>query len=180
MDFTPNVLLSLLQPLLSVASNEWSKKAEFATLRHLAYERLSRELYWNAECLWKSSDDPSAGYLEILRTDAFDLLVTTNVPLDILLREPVRSDWLEAEPYSQLQFKQRIDGCIRISDLVDKVYNRIWMLKHMKLVEFSNGDIEHLLDVLLFTLAHINLERRDIRASRLSLRNQLAQIMPWN
>jgi hypothetical protein len=53
------------------------------------------------------------------------------------------------------------------------------MLKHMKRAELSNGDIAHLVDVLLFTLAHINIERRDIRASRLSLRNQLAQIMPW-
>lgn len=45
MDLSLGVLSTLLRPLLSVAADDWSKKSEFKTLRHLAYERLSRELH---------------------------------------------------------------------------------------------------------------------------------------
>jgi len=118
MDLSLGVLSTLLRPLLSVAADDWSKKSEFKTLRHLAYERLSRELHWNAECLSKVTDDSSSGYIELLRTESFDSLVAASVPLDLILGDSVRVDWLEAEPYSQQQFKHRIESCVSISDLV--------------------------------------------------------------
>jgi hypothetical protein len=94
MDLSLGVLSSLLQPLLTVATDDWSKRSEFKALRHLAYERLSRELHWNAECLWKVADDSSNGYIELLRTEAFDSMVAASVPLDFILGDPVRTDWL--------------------------------------------------------------------------------------
>lgn len=178
MDLSISVLSSLLRPLLSVAIDDWSKKAEFKTLRHLAYERLSRELHWNAECLWKISDDLGDGYIELLRTEAFDSLVAASVPLDLLLDAPVRADWLEAEPYCRQQFKQRIESCKSISDLVDRVYNRLWMLKHRHKSELGHGDIQYLINLLLFALAHINMGRRDMHPSRANLSKIISQLIP--
>ena len=178
MDLSLGVLSTLLRPLLSVAADDWSKKSEFKTLRHLAYERLSRELHWNAECLWKVTDDSSTGYIELLRTEAFDSLVAASVPLDLILDDPVRADWLETEPYSQQQFKHRIESCDSISDLIDRVYNRLWMLKHKHQNELGHGDIPYLINLLLFTLAHINMGRRSMHASRVNLRKQIAQLIP--
>ena len=178
MDLSIGVLSTLLRPLLSVASDDWSKKAEFKTLRHLAYERLSRELHLNAECLWKVTDDSSNGYIELLRTEAFDSLVAASVPLDLLLGEPVRVDWLEAEPYSRQQFKHRIESCKSISDLVDRVYNRLWMLKHRHQSELAHGDIPYLINLLLFSLAHINMGRRGMHASRANFSKLIAQLIP--
>jgi hypothetical protein len=79
MDLSLGVLSTLLRPLLSVAADDWSKKSEFKTLRHLAYERLSRELHWNAECLWKVTDDSSTGYIELVRTEALTLLTKSAI-----------------------------------------------------------------------------------------------------
>ncbi|WP_208674011.1 hypothetical protein [Synechococcus elongatus] len=177
MTLPASVFLSLLTPLLSVANTEWSKKAEFKTLRHLSYERLSRELHWNAECLWRLSDDPSSNeYINLLRTEAFDSLVAVSMPLDLLLGEPVRVDWLEAEPYSRPQFKHRIEDCVSISDLVDRVHNRLWMLKHRHKNNLGYGDILYLIDLLVFTLAHINMGRYNLRPSRLTFNKQLDRL----
>lgn len=178
MDLSIGVLSSLLQPLLSVATDDWGKKAEFKTLRHLAHERLSRELHWNAECLWKVSDDSGSVYIELLRTEAFDSLVAASVPLDLMLGEPVRADWLESEPYCRQQFKHRLESCKTSSDLVDRVYNRIWMLKHRHKSELEYGDIQYLINLLIFTLAHINMGRRDIRASRANFSKLVSQLVP--
>lgn len=178
MDLSIGVLSTLLRPLLSVATDDWGKKAEFKTLRHLAYERLSRELHWNAECLWKVSDDSGSQYIELLRTEAFDSLVAASVPLDLLLGEPVRADWLESEPYCRQQFKHRIESCKTISDLIDRVYNRLWMLKLKHKSELGHGDIQYLINLLLFTLAHINMGRRDMHASRANFRKLISQLMP--
>ena len=178
MDLSISILSSLLRPLLSVATDEWGKKAEFKTLRHLAYERLSRELHWNAECLWNVSDGSSNGYIELLRTEAFDSLVAASVPLDLLLAEPVRADWLECEPYCQQQFKHRIESCRSVSELVDRVYNRLWMLKHRHEGELGYGDTQYLINLLLFVLAHVNMARRDMHASRANMSKLISQLMP--
>ena len=100
------------------------------------------------------------------------------MPLDLILDAPVRADWLEAEPYSQQQFKHRIESCESISDLIDRVYNRLWMLKHKHQSELGHGDIPYLVNLLLFTLAHINMGRRNMHASRINLRKQIAQLIP--
>lgn len=178
MDLSISVLSSLLRPLLSVASDDWVKMAEFKTLRHLAYERLSRELHWNAECLWKVSDDSGGEYIELLRTEAFDSLVAASVPLDLLLGESVRADWLDSEPYCRQQFKHRIDSCKTISDLVGRAYNRLWMLRYKCKSELGYGDIQYLINLLLFTLAHVNMGRRGIRPSRASFSKLISQLMP--
>ncbi len=178
MDLSLGVLSTLLRPLLSVATDDWSKRSEFKTLRHLAYERLSRELHWNAECLWKVTDNGSNGYIELLRTEAFDSLVAASVPIDHILGDPVRADWLENEPYSRPQFKHRIESCESISHLVDRVYNRLWMLKHRHQSELGNSDVSYLINLLLFTLAHINMGRRNMQASRSYFRKQIALLAP--
>lgn len=178
MDLSIGVISTLLRPLLSVATDDWGKKAEFKTLRHLAYERLSRELHWNAECLWKVSDDFGGQYIELLRTEAFDSLVAASVPLDFLLGEPVRADWLESEPYCRQQFKHRIESCKTVSDLVDRVYNRLWMLKLKHKSELGHGDIQYLINLLLFALARVNMGRRNMYASRANLGKLVSQLIP--
>ncbi len=70
-----SIINGLVKPLLSIASKDWANRQEFVTLRHLAHERISRELHWNLECTWKMDSDWSSSYASLLRTVAFDELV---------------------------------------------------------------------------------------------------------
>jgi hypothetical protein len=165
MELSIEVLSILIKPLLSLAKDKWNKRSEFQTLRHLAYERLSRELHWNAECLYKHKSDNNQLYFELLRTDAFDLLVSQNIPLDYLMSEPINHSELDNLSDSKDQFRKRIDGCAQVSDLIDRVYNRLWMLKHRQEGGISPGDTKYLLNLTLFTLAHLINGRRELSSN---------------
>jgi hypothetical protein len=165
MDLSIGVVSSLLKPLLSVASTHWTQMAEYQTLRRLAYEMLSRELHWNAECLCTIDANTSSEYIEILRTEAFDSLVASSVPMDLLLADPVRIEWLETGRYSTQQFKRRVNNIPNVSELIDRVYNRLWMLKHRNKKDLAKGDIAYLTSLLLFALAHVNLGRHNQQES---------------
>lgn len=66
----------------------------------------------------------------MLQTAAFDELVLRGAPLDRLFCDAIRSEWLDTSPYNASQFQGRIDRFSTVSDLLDRVYNRIWMLVH--------------------------------------------------
>ena len=104
-------------------------------------------------------------YFELLRTDAFDLLVSQNIPLDYLMSEPINHSELDNLSDSKDQFRKRIDGCAQVSDLIDRVYNRLWMLKHRQEGGISPGDTKYLLNLTLFTLAHLINGRRELSSN---------------
>lgn len=100
----------LVKPLLLIAEKDWSKRQEFVTLQHLAHERISRELHWNLECIWKLDGDPSSPYASLLRTVAFDEIISSGVPLDRLFLDSIRSEWLDTSPYNSAISQQPVSG----------------------------------------------------------------------
>lgn len=162
------VINSLVKPLLLVAEKDWTSRQEFIALRHLAHERISRELHWNLECIWKLDSDASSPYASLLRTAAFDELVLSGVPLDRLFRDSIRLEWLDTSPYNSGQFQARVDHFSTVSDLLDRTYNRIWMLIHRSSHRLSVGDVAYLRTLIQFTLIHVNVVRRSLRPTQKS------------
>lgn len=103
------VINGLVKPLLLIADKEWSSRQEFVTLKHLAHERISRELQWNLECIWKLDSDPSLSYALLLRTFAFDELVLSGVPLDRLFCDLMRPEWLDTSPIIVVSLKNELN-----------------------------------------------------------------------
>lgn len=162
------VINSLVKPLLLIAEKDWSSRQEFVTLQHLAHERISRELHWNLECIWKLDADASSPYASLLRTAAFDELVSSGVPLDRLFRDSIRSEWLNTSPYNGGQFQARIESFSTVSDLLDRTYNRIWMLVHRNNQDLAKGDVAYVRILVQFTLIHVNVVRRSLRPTQKS------------
>jgi hypothetical protein len=161
------VINGLVKPLLLIAGKDWSSRQEFLTLRHLAHERISRELHWNLECIWKLDSDASP-YASLLRTAAFDELVSSGVPLDLLFSDSIRSEWLDTSPYNNSQFQARIEHSSTVSDLLDRAYNRIWMLVHRSSHCLAMGDVVYLRTLIQFTLIHVNVVRYSLRPTQKS------------
>jgi hypothetical protein len=162
------VINSLVKPLLLIAEKDWSNRQEFVTLQHLAHERISRELHWNLECIWKLDADASSPYASLLRTAAFDELVSSGVLLDRLFSGSIRSEWLDTSPYNNSQFQARIESFSTVSDLLDRTYNRIWMLVHRNSQDLPKGDVAYVRTLVQFTLIHVNVVRRSLRPTQKS------------
>lgn len=160
------VINGLVKPLLLIADKEWSSRQEFVTLRHLAYERISRELQWNLECIWKLDSDPSLSYALLLRTVAFDELVLSGVPLDRLFCDLKRPEWLDTSPNNSSQFQERIEPFSTVSDLLDITYSCVWMIVHRSSNDLEMGDMGYVRTLIQFTLIHVNVVRRSLRPSR--------------
>ncbi|WP_338430216.1 hypothetical protein [Synechococcus elongatus] len=167
MDPAVSLITALIRSLALVAQNDWKDKEEYKLLRHLAHERISRELFWNIECLRRHlNSDSHSSYLDLIRTDSFDDLVEKEIPLDRLFEYAIKNDFREVEPYCQDKFRNNIQGIENISELIDRVYNRLWMLKHRKNNELPLGDVKYLLDLTIFTYVHTTLFRRNYHKDR--------------
>ncbi len=160
------VINSLVKPLLLIADKEWSSRQEFVTLRHLAHERISRELQWNLECIWKLDLDPSSPYALLLRTAAFDELVLSGVPLDRLFCDLMRPEWLDTSPYNSSQFQERIEPFSTVSDLLDRTYSCIWMIIHRISHDLEMGDTDYVRTLIQFILIHVSVVRHPLRPTR--------------
>ena len=175
MDPTLGILTALLKPLTSVAQDKWSQKEEYKLLQHLSHERISRELFWNIECIRRYRDDiENISYVDLIRTQAFDGLVESEIPLDYLFNHEVNPEFREVEPYSSAQFKNNIQGIANVSELVDRTYNRLWMLKHRKEKSLPLGDIDYLLNLTVFTFLHTTLVRRNSQKERQNPKSLIA------
>lgn len=171
------IIGTLLSPLLSMASSEWTSRNEFKTLRGLALERLCRELRWNVECIQASKADRTAVTLSLLRTKAFDSLVQADAPLDVLLKEDVRHEWLRERSFQSHNIHHAIRACSTVSDLIDESYHRIWMIKHLRQ---EAGLIDYFIemrDLTLITLAHTQFYRRHGRPTKVSFLSVLDDLM---
>jgi len=74
-------LSKLLEKLSDEAIDNYKSAKEFQRVKAIANERISRELFWNNECLSYASTNQGEGHLHLVRTSAFDELVSTGVPL---------------------------------------------------------------------------------------------------
>ena len=147
---------SLLGGLLKTGIDQWSKNQDFNTLRLLAHERISRELFWNQECLNVRRKEEQRSYWELIRTEAFDELVNMGAPVDELFRDPIHALNEADSPLIDAQLRSRIEKSDRISMLLDRTYNRLWMLRHRTSKELSPGDISYLRKLVKLSLHEVN------------------------
>ena len=152
--------------MLLVAGKDWLSRQEFVTLRHFAHERISRELQWNLECIWKLDLDPSSAYAFLLQTAAFDELVLSGVPLDRLFCDLMRPEWLNTLLYNSSQFKVQIESFSTVPDLLDRTFSCIWMIVHRSNNDLEMGDLDHVRTLIQFTLIHVNVVRHSLRPAR--------------
>jgi hypothetical protein len=71
-------------------------------------------------------------------------------------------------PYNSCQFQSRIESFSTVSDLLDRTYNRIWMLVHPNSQDLPKGDVAYVRTLVQFTLIHVNVVRRSLRPTQKS------------
>lgn len=61
-----------------------------------------------------------------------------------------------------------MESFTRVSDLLDRSYNRIWMLVHRNSQDLPKGDVAYVRTLVQFTLTHVNVVWRSLRATQKS------------
>lgn len=153
----PTSLISaLVLRLLDSGINKVKDERRLRELKLLAHERIARELFWNLECLSsRAKDQERRVYLGLLRTEAFDELVKIGAPLDQIFDAPIASlVGVPSESIPQL-LRSRLNGVNRVSMLLDRIYNRIWMLHHRLQNDLSIGDIPYLRQLVRLSLTEV-------------------------
>ena len=86
-------------------------------------------------------------------TDAFDDLVKLGAPIDDIFGSHIAA--LYGPPTSALpkQLRRRLKGLNRLSHLLDRTCNRIWMLRHRVTHGLGLGGISYLRQLLKLSLA---------------------------
>ena len=148
-----SVFSQLLLRLVNSGFDKFKDNNNFLVLRRLAHERICRELFWNLECISNSRPNERSVYLSLMRTDAFDDLVKLGAPVDDIFCSNI--DALKGLPADALskQFRRRLKGVNRLSHLLDRTYNRIWMLRHRVTHSLELGDISYLRQLVKLSLA---------------------------
>jgi hypothetical protein len=148
-----SLISSLVLRLVDSGINKAKDERRLRELKLLAHERIARELFWNLECLSsRAKDEERRVYLGLLRTDAFDELVNISAPLDQIFATAIVS--LVGVPSESIpqQLRQRLKGVDRLSMLLDRTYNRIWMLHHRLKNDLRVGDIAYLRQLVKLSL----------------------------
>lgn len=143
-----SIFSSLLGRVVESGFNKLKSNQEFLILRRLAHERISRELFWNMECISSGRAHERATYLALMRTDAFDELVKLGAPLDDIFDAPLSALAGPPSPALSKQFSRRLNGVTRLSMLLDRTYNRAWMLRHRVKHGLPLGDLTYLRQLL--------------------------------
>jgi len=87
-----------------------------------------------------------------MRADAFDDLVKLGAPMGYIFRSHVFA--LDGPPASTLskQLRRRLKGVNRLSHLLGRTYNRIWMLRHRVTHGLELGDFSYHRQLLKLSL----------------------------
>lgn len=151
-----SIFSQLLMRLIERGFDQLKTSSDFLVLKRLSYERISRELCWNLECISNSRLNERAVYLLLMRTDAFDELVKIGAPLDDIFDAPIAA--LTGPPVHALpkQLRRRLNGISRLSMLLDRTYNKIWMLRHRVSNDLEIGDISYLRQLVKLSLAEVS------------------------
>jgi hypothetical protein len=153
------VSIALTNALLDISSKSWKKQAQYTTLKALACERLGRELYWNAEILFKADTGHHDKASESIRTEAFDDLVRGEIPLDIILDDSIEGIELPLNCLIKPRAIEVAKSCNTLSLLIDRVYHRLWMIKQFPGPEISDFRSTDFFDLLQFTAIFLTLMR---------------------
>lgn len=165
----------LLNPLLSIAANEWKQRDEFMLLRRLACERLARELSWNIECINRIRQGQVDEFVKLVRTNAFDSLVEASVPIDRILGDSIRNEWVSLGTTLHSVANGSLQSVGNVSELLDYAYHGIWMIKR---VPADRETIEKLQEIhvpTVLSLAHVMIARRTERPSRPAFQSFLSR-----
>ena len=161
-----SLISSLALRLVDCGINKANDERRLRELKLLAHERIARELFWNLECLSsRAKDQERRVYLRLLRTEAFDELVKIGAPLDQIFDSPIVSlVGVPSESISKL-LRRRLNGVHRVSMLLDRTYNRIWMLHHRLKNDLSIGDIPYLRQLVKLSLTEVSAARRELKSA---------------
>ena len=165
----------LLKPLLSIGLNEWKKTDEYILLRRLACERLARELSWNIECIDRTRQGKGDEFVKLIRTNAFDSLVEASVPIDRILSDRIRSEWVTVETALHSVVNRSLYSAGNVSELLDHAYHGIWMLKRVSEDRTIAAKLQETYALNVFSLAHIMIARRTERPNRLTFQSFLSR-----
>lgn len=151
-----SVFSRLLIRLVERGFDRLKNSDDFLVLKRLSHERICRELFWNLECISNSRPNERAVYLSLMRTDAFDELVKLGAPVDDIFDAPIAA--LAGPPVHALpkQLRRRLNGISRLSMLLDRTYNRIWMLRHRVTNDLAIGDVSYLRQLVKLSLSEVS------------------------
>jgi hypothetical protein len=157
-----SILTPALSSLLGVGVDSWKDNKQFRTLQLIAYERICRELFWNRECLSQKDSKHEPVYFGMLRTDAFDELVNAGVPLDEIFSEPIHALMPRVNDSKRLPslVLKRVAKDEFHSRLMDRTYNRIWMLKHRVGKDLPLGSLVYLRQLVGLTYDELERSRK--------------------
>ena len=157
-----SILTPALSSLLGVGVDSWKDNKQFRARQLIAYERICRELFWNRECLSQKDSKHEHVYLGMLRTDAFDELVSAGVPMDEIFSEPIHAlkpRLNDAKKIPNLVLK-RVAKDEFHSRLMDRTYNRMWMLKHRVGKDLPLGSLAYLRQLVSLTYDELERSRK--------------------
>jgi len=155
-------LSKLLEKLSDEAIDNYKSAKEFQRVKAIANERISRELFWNNECLSYASTNQGEGHLHLVRTSAFDELVSTGVPLDLIFEKPLdfspnAINELEFQPPKE--YAPRLKGIKSLSMLIDRTYHRLWMLQKRRELGIAGTDIAYVRALVRLTNNYVTAQR---------------------
>jgi hypothetical protein len=156
-------LTTLLEKIADLTIDKWKSAKEFQQMQSVAYERISRELFWNAECLSRADDNKNIGYLGLIRTQSFDELVLTGIPMDALFSQTISfADDLNGNDYPALskQYVRRLKDINSLSMLIDRTYHRLWMLQKRCDLNLPKGDIPYARSLVRMTNSFVANQRK--------------------
>ena len=159
-----SILTPALDSLLGVGVEAWKENKQFRTIKLISYERICRELFWNRECLSQKGSEHEPVYFGMLRTEAFDELVNAGVPMDEIFSDTIyalkpQSNEKKKVPSVVLRGIQKDEFHSR---LMDRTYNRIWMLKHRLEKQLPLGSLVYLRQLVTLTYDELERSRKEL------------------
>jgi len=155
-------LIKLLDKLSDQAVESFKSAKEFKQIQSVANERISRELFWNNECLSYADNNVNLSYLGLIRTTAFDELVSTGVPLDLIFSQTIDFSG-DGEAIGKHQppraYAVRLKEIKNLSMLIDRTYHRLWMLQKRCELNLAKGDVAYARALVRLTSKYVSEQR---------------------
>lgn len=156
-------LATLVSKIADLSIERWKSTNEFQQMQAVAYERISRELFWNAECLSRADDNKNKSHLSLIRTQSFDELVLTGIPMDALSSQTISfTGDLNGNDCQALskQYVRRLKDINSLSMLIDRTYHRLWMLQKRCDLNLPKGDIPYTRSLVRTTNSIVTNQRK--------------------
>ena len=155
-------LIKLLDKISDQAVESLKSAKEFKQIQSVANEQISRELFWNNECLSYADNNVNLSYLGLIRTTAFVELVSTGVPLDLIFSQTIDFSG-DGETIGKHQppraYAVRLKEIKNLSMLIDRTYHRLWMLQKRCELNLAKGDVAYARALVRLTSKYVSEQR---------------------